>query len=260
MKQMTTFQIKLIAITAMVVDHVGLFFFPQILLLRIIGRLAFPLFAWLIANGAYYSKNINIYLARLFLFAIIAQIPFFLANRLIEPSFWELNVLFTLFLGLAAIELMRKSRNRFIAILVVLISALLAEILSTDYGALGVLAIILFYVYFKDIKKMLLLQICLFTLLSVIPTGIVMAFTGVANPGISILSVKLCSSLMKGCLQVSTTIPPNFVVLNLIEPLGLFSLFFIALYGGQRGRKIKYFFYLFYPLHLSVIYFIKLFV
>jgi hypothetical protein len=260
MKQMTTFQIKLIAITAMVIDHVGLFFFPQILLLRIIGRLAFPLFAWLIANGAYYSKNINMYLIRLFLFAVIAQIPFFLANRLIEPSFWELNVLFTLFLGLAAIVLMRKSKHRFTAILVVLISALLAEILNTDYGALGVLAIVIFYVYFKDMKKMIILQICLFTLFSLMPIGIVMAFTGVANPGMSTLSTNICPILMKVCLKVSTTIPSNFVVLNLIEPLGLFSLFFIAFYGGQEGRKIKYFFYLFYPMHLAVIYFFKLFV
>src|SRR5205085_4973530 len=97
---MTTFQIKLIAIIAMVIDHIGLFFFPHILLLRIIGRLAFPLFAWLIANGAHHSKNPTKYLTRLFLFALLAQIPFILINRLIDPSFWELNVLFTLFLGL----------------------------------------------------------------------------------------------------------------------------------------------------------------
>src|SRR5262249_26061534 len=151
---------------AMVIDHVGLFFFPQILLLRIIGRLAFPLFAWLIANGAYCSSNIKMYLVRLFLFAIIAQIPFFLANRLIEPAFWELNVLFTLFLGLVAIVLMRKSKHSFTAILVVLITALLAVLLNTDYGALGVLAIIIFYLYFKDLKRMIILQICLFTLFS----------------------------------------------------------------------------------------------
>jgi hypothetical protein len=257
---MTTFQIKLIAMTAMIIDHVGLFFFPQILLLRIIGRLAFPLFAWLIANGAYYSKNINVYLMRLLLFAIIAQIPFFLVNRLIDPSFQELNVLFTLFLGLAAIVIIRKSRNRFTAVLVVLISSILAGILNTDYGVLGVLAIILFYVYFKDIKKMLLLQICLFTFFSVVPVGIVMAFTGRANPDISTLYVRLCPILMKLCLKVSTTIPPNFVALNLIEPLGLFSLFFIACYGGQEGRKVKYFFYLFYPMHLFILYFIKLFI
>jgi hypothetical protein len=260
MKQMTTFQIKLIAITAMVIDHVGLFFFPQILLLRIIGRLAFPLFAWLIANGAYYSKSINIYLIRLFIFAVIAQIPFFLVNRLIEPSFWELNVLFTLFLGLAAIVLMRKSRSRFIAVLVVLISALLAGILNTDYGALGVLAIIVFYVYFKDMKRMIILQVYLFTLFSVVPVGMVMAFTGVANPGSPTLSVNLCPILMQVCLKVSITLPPNFVILTLIEPLGLFSLFFIAFYGGQEGQKLKYFFYLFYPMHLFILYFIKLFV
>ena len=108
---MTTFQIKLVATILMVIDHVGLLFFPQILWFRAVGRLAFPLFAWCIANGAYYSKNRETYLKRLFLFALVAQIPFILMSRLVDPSFWGLDVLFTLFLGLAAILLMEKSKN-----------------------------------------------------------------------------------------------------------------------------------------------------
>ena len=257
---MTTFQIKLIAITAMVIDHVGLVFFPHILLLRIVGRLAFPLFAWLIANGAYYSKNTKIYLTRLFLFAVVAQIPFIFSNRLIDPSFWELNVLFTLFLGLAAIVLMRKVQNSFTSVLIVVISALLAEVLNTDYGALGVLAIVVFYLSFKDIKKMIILQICLFTLFSVIPIGVI-ALARVANPVVSTLSVTLCPlTWMRVCFKMSVAIPSNFVVLNLIEPLGLFSLILIAFYGNQEGWKMKYFFYWFYPMHLVILYFIKLFV
>ena len=258
---MTTFQIKLIAITAMVIDHVGLCFFPHILLLRIVGRLAFPLFAWLIANGAYYSKNTKIYLIRIFLFAVVAQIPFVFVNRLIDPSFWELNVLFTLFLGLAAIVLMKKSENSFTSIPIVILSAVLAEVLNTDYGALGVLAIVVFYLSFKDIKKMIILQICLFTLLSLIPIIVVIALTRVANPVVSTLSVNICSSIwINLCFKLSVAIPPNFVVLNLIEPLGLFSLIFIVLYGNQEGWKMKYFFYWFYPMHLVILYIIKLFV
>jgi len=245
----------------MVIDHVGLIFFPHILLLRIVGRLAFPLFAWLIANGAYYSKNTKIYLARLFLFAVVAQIPFILINRLIDPAFWELNVLFTLFLGLAAIVLMRRSKNNFTSVLIVILSAVLAEILNTDYGALGVLAIVVFYVSFKDIKKMIILQICLFTLLSLIPIVVVIALTRVANPVASTLSVTVCpSTWISVCFKLSVAIPPNFVILNLIEPLGLFSLILIAFYGNQEGWKMKYIFYWFYPMHLVILYIIKLFV
>jgi len=258
---MTTFHIKLIAIMSMVIDHLGLVFFPHILWLRIIGRLAFPLFAWLIANGAYHSYNVKIYLARLFVFALLAQVPFIVVNRLINPSFWALNVLFTLFLGLAAIELMKKARSRSIAVSIVIASAVLAQVLSTDYGALGVFAIVIFYLCFEDLKKMIILQICLFTLLSIIPILIFIAFTGTLSPAAAITSFNLCPpTWISVCLKVSAAIPPDFVIFNLIEPLGLISLCFIALYDEQEGRKMKYFFYWFYPVHLLILYLLKLFI
>src|SRR3989344_960795 len=100
---MTAFHIKLIAIITMVIDHVGLYFFPDLLILRIIGRLSFPLFAWLIANGVHYSHNAKAYLTRIFLFALLSQLPYLLVNRQIDPRFAGLNIFFTLFLGLCAI-------------------------------------------------------------------------------------------------------------------------------------------------------------
>jgi len=258
---MTTFQIKLVAIILMVIDHVGLLFFPQILLFRAVGRLAFPLFAWLLANGAYYSKDTKKYLTRLFLFALVAQIPFILMNRLNDPSFWELNVLFTLFLGLAAIVLMKKSKIILISILIVVISAGLADVLNTDYGAMGVLAIVAFYLSFKNIKMMIILQICVITFFNIIPMSIIIAFHGRANPIIPVASFILCGT---ACLNLSLklhfALSAIFIALNFLEPLGLFSLFFIALYNNQEGRKMKYFFYGFYPIHLLILYFIKLFV
>lgn len=258
---MTTFQIKLIAITSMVIDHVGLFFFPQILLFRIVGRLAFPLFAWLIANGAYYSKNIKIYLTRLFLFALVAQIPFILINRLNDPSFWQLNVLFTLFLGLLAIVLMRKSENTLISLLIVIIIAGIAFVLNTEYSAMGILAIVSFYLSLKNMKKMIVLQICIFVLFSIAAILFLIAITGTVNPTIPGIFLNLCSRGHPGtCFKLSVALPPNFIALILIEPLGLFSLFFIAAYRNQEGRKMKYFFYWFYPIHLAVLYFITLFV
>ncbi len=258
---MTTFQIKLVAIILMVIDHVGLLFFPQILLFRAVGRLAFPLFAWFLANGAYYSKNTQKYLTRLFLFALVAQIPFILMNRLNDPSFWELNVLFTLFLGLAAIVLMKKSKIILISILIVVISAGLADVLNTDYGAMGVLAIVAFYLSLKNIKMMIILQICVFTFFNIIPMSIIIAFHGVANPIIPVASFMLCGTYCFDLsLKLHSTLPAIFVIVSFVEPLGLLSLFFIALYNNQEGRKMKYFFYGFYPIHLFILYFIKLFV
>ena len=90
---MTVFHLKIIAILTMTIDHVGFFFFPDIEVLRIIGRLSFPLFAWLIANGAYHTKNMHAYLVRLFIFALISQVPFSLAFRLISPLDTGLNIL-----------------------------------------------------------------------------------------------------------------------------------------------------------------------
>lgn len=256
---MTTFQIKLIAIIAMVIDHIGLFFFPQILLFRIVGRLAFPLFAWLIANGAYHSKNTEKYLARLFFFALVAQIPFIVINRLIDPSFWTLNVLFTLFLGLAAIVLIKKSKNRVIACLIILLSARMANLFNTEYGAMGVLAIVVFYLFFKKFKTMMFLQICIFTLFSIIPVIFFIALTRGVNVVHPILLPLCLPNQTKACLMLSVNFSPNFIPSSLIEPLGLFSLIFIALYSNQEGKKMKYFFYWFYPIHLALLYFIKLF-
>ena len=84
---MTSFQIKLLAIITMVIDHVGLFFFPHLQIFHIIGRLAFPLFAWLIAKGAKYTENINHYLFRLFVFALLSQVQYIMTYCLVDPSF-----------------------------------------------------------------------------------------------------------------------------------------------------------------------------
>ncbi len=146
---MNAFWIKVIAIVAMLVDHVALIFFPDSFSLQITGRFSFILIAWLIANGAHYTANIEKYFWRLGIFALLAQIPyemgFFLAGR--HPIF--LNVLFTLLLGLLAIRFLRVDGFRFIKIAGVLTSIALPSVLNTDYGAGGVLSIVAFYIFFN---------------------------------------------------------------------------------------------------------------
>ena len=64
--------LKIIAVLAMLIDHVGKLFFPEVLFLQILGRLAFPIFAFFIAEGFYYTKNKVQYLFTILVFAVIA--------------------------------------------------------------------------------------------------------------------------------------------------------------------------------------------
>jgi hypothetical protein len=83
-----------------VIDHIGLVFFPDVALYRLIGRLSFPLFAWTIANGAYHTHNPQDYFMRLCLFAALSQVPYIYMVRTVAPDFWGLNIFFTLAVGL----------------------------------------------------------------------------------------------------------------------------------------------------------------
>jgi hypothetical protein len=227
---MSSFQIKVLAIILMVIDHIGLFFFPNLIILRVIGRFSFPLFAFLIANGAIYTKNINSYLKRLFIFAIISQIPFYFANNAIGLQ-WYLNILFTLFLGLFAIKIIKETKDKRIRFLAVLFSCFFAIIFKTDYQAEGVLSIILFYLFFNNLRFMALSQVLLFFLS---PT-IVLIFNSYSS------------------LKPIPILPVYFNV------LGLFSLIFISFYNKKEGKKAKYLFYVFYPLQYVVLFLLKFF-
>lgn len=161
---MSVFTIKMIAIITMIIDHVGLFLVPEQAEFRIIGRLSFPLFAWLIANGARHTKNINLYLVRLFVFGLISQIPFSLPHQVVGVPH-GLNVLFTLFLGLLCIKIIKEDLNTALKMLLVVVFGLVAEMFQTDYGLIGVLSIVGFYLYFDDFKGMLVWQTVLWVFL-----------------------------------------------------------------------------------------------
>lgn len=223
---MTTFQIKLLAITTMLIDHVGLYLMGDYEPLRIIGRLAFPLFAWLVANGAYYTKDIKKYFLRLLVFAAVAQIPFMLLNQKTFPSLVSQNALFTLALGLLAVIIIKSSNNKFIWIITSVVISLFAYLFKTEYGAAGVLSVLAFYFFFRDIKLMAISQITIF-----------LCFYFVSIPGLFINKIIL--------------IKPT-------EIFGLLSLFIIAAYNQHEGKKMRYIFYWFYPAQLLFIYIVRL--
>ena len=156
--------LKIIGITSMVVDHVGLFLFPGLIQLRIIGRLALPIFASGIANGFKHTSNLKAYLGRLFLVGIIVQLPvaYFTDYDL-------LNIMFTFIWGLLFLYCYKK--KWYFLSLLVLISTFIIEI---DYGYYGILLIFIFYLFKK--KSHILIFASLATLVFALHTWIYQIF------------------------------------------------------------------------------------
>ena len=144
-----SFALKLIAITAMLVDHIGAVLYPDILLLRLIGRTAFPIFVFLLVEGADRTGNIRGYEMRMFLFAFLSEIPFDLAfsGRLIDTG--SQNVFFTLAIGLLMVDLLKTNYGRLRQFFIVVICMAAAWLLCTDYSFGGILLIFLFF-RFRD--------------------------------------------------------------------------------------------------------------
>ena len=155
-------QLKLLAVLFMTVDHVGLTLVEQgilggtagsasawwyvDLILRGIGRLAFPIFAFLLAEGAFHTRHEKEYGFRLLVFALISEIPFDLA---LFGSWFYLgyqNVLFTLLISyLSILGIRRNLRHPALQILSAAAGCAAAALLKTDYGAMGVLMTVLLY-------------------------------------------------------------------------------------------------------------------
>lgn len=231
--------LKIIAIIAMLTDHIGavvvlgflrhacygrwlviLYYVMRLL----IGRIAFPIFCFLLVEGFSHTRNVVKYALRLFLFALISEIPFNLAleGRLFVPEYQ--NVFFTLFIGLLVMMAYRGIAEKLKAAvwikLILYIVALgagmgLAFCLKTDYDAIGVGCIMALYIFRKNKAAQ-------------ITAG--------------------CAGFFASCFFTGGS--------ELTAPLAFIP---IAFYNGERGLKIKYFFYLFYPIHLLVLYFVAYF-
>lgn len=113
-KPLTAYHLKLIAVVTMLIDHVGLALLPQVTFLRIIGRIAFPIFAFLIAEGCRYTSSRWKYALRLGLFTLISQVPYVLGlypDNFPKGILWQLNIFYTLFLAVAFIHIFETLRH-----------------------------------------------------------------------------------------------------------------------------------------------------
>lgn len=224
---MSIFILKLIACISMLLDHAGYAFNESNIILGCIGRIAFPIFSFCISEGYRHTKNIKRYLLRLFILAIISQIPFGLVYSIDEIY---INTVATLLLGLIAICIYDK--NKIIGVICTIFLGIIAQLLHFDYGLYGVILILVFYI-FKD-KKLLLLLLFL-----ILTTGKYLSylyeFISYGN-NIIIMIIKYYLP------YYLSTLP---------------SIIFILLYNGKQGKNLKWLFYIFYPLHLSIIALVK---
>lgn len=158
------YTIKIIAIITMLIDHIGymmsyLFYRDQEIrfiasIFRTIGRISFPLFCFLLVEGFIHTRDLKKYGLRLFLFALISEIPYDYAFSR-EINLHSQNVFFTLFIGLCVMAMIKKYYHNYIAVAVSVAAGCgLSIVLSTDYSWMGILIITLLY-YFRDddIKK-----------------------------------------------------------------------------------------------------------
>lgn len=213
---MSSLILKIIALVAMTIDHTGKVFLINPDFCNILGRLAFPIFAFQLVEGYHHTKNLNKYMFRLFLVAVIAQIAF-------GNLFGGLNTVFTLLLGLLCILIYEKESDKIISLTVIITIGISALLLNFDYGLYGILMVIIFHIFYKNkIKKSMA-----FTILVIIHYLLLVYLTKDFN-----------------------------LLLPMISTIA--TIFFINMYNNKQGRPLKYLFYIYYPLHLYILWIISL--
>ena len=215
--------LKIAAIVCMTIQHAAYVFgaawpLPALCICYFFGGFTFLIMAFLLTEGYRYTRDVKKYALRLLVFALVSEIPYWLV---LEHNG---NVLFTLLIGLVILYANDHVENRaaFAGILVagVALSAL------CDWGIIGPIAIYVFKICREDERR---------GAIAIAP--LIVAIAGAAGAAETILESGTAAGL-----------PALFYAVG-----NLASAVPLAVYNGQRGRGLKYFFYLYYPLHIAMI-------
>ena len=227
--------LHILAMTFMLMDHLWATLLTAQEWLTCVGRIAFPIFAFMAVEGYFHTHNLKKYLLRMLIFAVISEVPF----DLMYGGTWfypvHQNVIWTLMMGIAGIHLMetvRKKKSTFVYILVSAIVVILGGLLGTlsmvDYYGIGVLTVFIFY-FFRGRKWWCLLGQML-----------ALYWVNVELLGGLMYPIRLFGMEFELCQQ----------------GLALLALLPIWLYRGRQGyhsKPFQYFCYAFYPMHMLVI-------
>ena len=250
--------LKHVALLTMTIDHLTCFLLKDYLqgigvvslysstwywLGRVIGRIAFVLYAFMIAEGAFKTHSKVKYAARLLVLAGISIVPASYAQigKPFNPK--DLNIFFLLFMGLVTIYAWDWIKERIpqnplsltVRFAILTASCAVSELTHMQYGLMGILLILVFHIYRNDFPKMAIAGALVMSVgyigHSLVGTDVVRWFT--------IHSAHLVEDLLS---------------LDRIQIFGLLAFPFLYYYNGEKGRQLsKWFYYLYYPVHLGVI-------
>lgn len=130
---------QIIAMLTMLIDHIGYIFFPGELIWRYIGRIAFPIYCYALVQGHIHTSSRPKYLLRLFIIAVVAQVPY---NLALDPGGW--NVVVTLLLSAIMLVILDKLPNPWFGVPLVIIAIGLMDYFPIDYNAYGLLLVLIF--------------------------------------------------------------------------------------------------------------------
>ncbi len=212
--------LKILGIIAMTIDHIGFFLFPQITILRVIGRLTYPIFAYMIAEGCSHTRNKVRYLCTMLgVGCICSAVTYFAGGSLYQSVFTTFSCSIILIIVLENAMRARESAQRICRFCIAAVITFLFFItfrigvipgFETDYGFFGIITPVLVWLGNSKAEKLM----------------------GLAA-GLCFISMEL----------------------GAIQWCSLAAIVFLYLYNGERGKhSLKWFFYGYYPLHIAVLY------
>ena len=219
---MSSFALHIWAMLLMLCDHLQLTLLPDLPILRCVGRLAFPLFAFMAVEGYLHTRSLKKYLLRLLMLAVISEIPFDLlvSGSVFDPM--HQNVIWTIILGLCCIRAfdnISAGLKKMLSAVVIIASLAAAIIARVDYSSAGALTLLAFYAFRGNTVRCRLMQL---------------------------LSLAFISLVLLGGIEFAFP----------YQALAVLSLPIIWLYDGSQGPHngfIKAANYLFYPAHMLIL-------
>ena len=212
--------LKIIALVTMTIDHIGAIIFPQYEILRIIGRIAFPIFAYMIAEGCFYTKQKKRYLGEILIIGAICQVVFYIFDH----SFY-MCVMITFALSIMIIFSIQWAKKKDSIPAWILPLALIAGVYVLSVTIPGIVGEKVFHIDYGFVGIM-------------IPVGVYLA----ENKWLKLL-VMAGGLFLLGQLSVDP-----------VQMWGLLALIPLLFYNGKRGKiRMGQFFYIYYPLHLGAL-------
>lgn len=231
-------QLKLIACLSMLIDHIGLILLPDVEALRLIGRLAMPIFAFFIGEGCRYTKNKKAYFLRVFILGLICQTVYIIEAAINGGNGFYLNILLTFSVSILLCYILLYAEKTF-------------DTAEHEKTLILIAFAVLFVLAFLTEKLIIVLCDTFFDINLIFDYG----FTGMCLPLFVLLGKEKKNKMLFFTYGLLIFCGANYSN-NLPWALSaVASLIFLWSYNGKGGeRNLKYFFYAFYPLHLVAVY------